>query len=345
MNNLFKKFVSVCISTAVAVSLSTGVFAEQAYVDMPDDWRTTAIENAVKNGLIYGTSDTTISPDANISRAQMAAIIVRALGATKEADISEYSDVDSSKWYYKELAKAVQMGAFSGVGENRMNPDGEITFEECFTVLSRVFGLNIRTTEEEAKKSLELFQDGAEVSNWAVVYYGSLVKNGYWAGGEKGLLTPKACITRGEFAVVMDNLISTYISDPAELTELPTKGNVLVRCDNVVLDDIELDGDLIIGDGVAANAVSLNNINVKGRLVIRGCAASADDDSTSGDISVSEGEEGESETQITCEPSGYAEYIQILAPYIYFNASNIKRGDGPIYGVRYSKIYLGVISA
>lgn len=343
MNTFIKKVVSVFIGGAIAVSMNTAAFAAENYVDMPDDWRTTAIENAIKNGLIYGTSDTTISPDANISRAQMAAIIVRALGATKEADISGYADVSSDKWYYKELAKAVHMGAFSGVSETQMNPDGEITFEECFTVLSRVFGLDIRTTAEDAKIALELFQDGAEVSGWATKYYGSLVKNGYWAGGEKGLLTPKACITRGEFAVVMDNLVSTYISDPAEVTELPTSGNVLVRCDGAVLDGIELDGDLIIGDGVSSNAVSLNDISIKGRLVVRGCAADEDATQDSEDITVSDGSSSNND-EITCSPSGYAEYVDIIAPYIYFNASNIKRGDAPIYGVRHSKIYMGIIS-
>lgn len=343
MNKLFKKAISVCIGAALLLSVTPAAFAADTYVDMPDDWRTTAIENAVKNGLIYGTSDTTISPDANISRAQMAAIIVRAFGATKEADISAYADVNSGKWYYKELAKAVQMGAFSGVSETEMNPDGEITFEECFTVLSRVFGLNITTTEEDALTALGAYEDGSQVAKWAVVYYGSLVKNGYWTGGEKKLLTPKTCITRGEFAVVMDNLVTTYISDAEGLTEYPTSGNILVRCDGVSLDKLELEGDLIVGDGVSANGVSLNDINIKGRLVVRGCAAEEPIKEPEGGISVSGNDDDTQTIEITCSPTGFAEYIQIINPYIYFNASGIERGKSKIYGVKNSMIYMGSI--
>lgn len=342
MNNFIKKTVSLCIGALMTVSSATGVFAAQVYEDMPNDWRTTAIENAVKNGLIYGTSDTTISPDTSITRAQMASIIVRALGATKETDISGYSDVDTGKWYYKELAKAVQMGAFLG-SDNKMNPDGEITFEECFTVLSKVFGLDIRTTEDNAKLALSVYQDGGEVSGWAKKYYGSIVLNGYWSGGEKKLLTPKACITRGEFAVVMDNLIKTYISEPTDAVNIPKDGNVLVRCDGAKLDNIELNGDLIIGDGVSANGVSLKDINVKGRLVVRGCAADNAKPESSNGISVGEGSAADATDEITCIASGYAENIEIVSPYIFFVASNLKHGQAPIYGVKNSKIYMGSI--
>lgn len=336
MNSFIKKIVSVGISAVVAVSLSTGVFAAE-YEDMPDDWRTTAIENAVKNGLIYGTSDTTISPDASITRAQMAAIIVRALGATKEADISMFDDVDSGKWYYHELAKAVYMQAFSGGGDNKMNPDGNITFEECFTVLSRVFGLDIKVDVEAVKEVLALFPDSEEISDWAVKYFGAIVSKGYWAGGESGMLTPKAYITRGEFAVVMDNLVSVYVSEPEDIPAI-TKGNILVRCDGANLDGLELEGDLIIGDAVSANAVSLKDVNIKGRLVFRGCALENVKDKNDEEITVSDSVE---ET-ISCEPTGYAEKIQLLAPYVYCSVGNIEYAS--LYGVKYAKVFMGTIN-
>ena len=147
MNKSFKKLASCLLSAAVAVSAYAGVFAE-SFSDMPNDWRTAAIENAVANGLISGMGDGTVAPDANITRAQMAAIIVRALGARNAADISMFADVSQDAWYYDELAKAVYMNAFSGDGQN-MNPENNITFQECFTVLSRVFGLYYRTTEAD----------------------------------------------------------------------------------------------------------------------------------------------------------------------------------------------------
>ena len=44
-----------------------------------------------------------------MTRAEMAAIINRSFGCYKAADISQYKDVSKSKWYYKDVALAVQM--------------------------------------------------------------------------------------------------------------------------------------------------------------------------------------------------------------------------------------------
>lgn len=322
MNKLVKKMVASVVGAAMAVSMSAGVLA-QSFTDMPNDWRTTAIENAVKNGLISGMGDGTVAPDANITRAQMATIIVQALGASETADISGFKDVSADAWYYPWLSKAVYMGAFAGDGQN-LNPGNSITFQECFTVLSKVFGLCYRTSLQEAQAAINIYPDGADVADWAKLYYGSLLKNGYWTGGEKKLLTPTAYITRGEFAVVMDNLVKTYISEPGEVSELP-EGNVVVRSSDVVLNGVKVNGDLIIGDGVAANKLDLKDITVSGRLVYRGCA-------TKGEVEVS-AEDGTTKkklsyTEVGNSPAGTVDDIQLIAPYIWIDLANLKYNRG-----------------
>lgn len=347
MNNFARRLVA--LTAALTISVSATAFAdtdtdiaaaetevELSFTDMPNDWRTTAIVNAVKNGLISGMGDGTVAPDANITRAQMAAIIVRALGATEEADLSKFNDVSADKWYYTELSKAVYMQAFSGDDNNMMNPESNITFQECFTVLSRVFGLDIRNTEASVE-SLAAYTDGAEVADWAKIYYGSMVSNGYWTGGEKKLLTPKAYITRGEFAVVMDNLVKTYISESGEVGELPA-GNVVVRGSGVVLDGKVIEGDLIVGDGVEAGKISLNDINITGRLVFRGCAAPG-----LVEYELEDGTIGEklSYTINGCSPTGSAFDIQLIAPYISVSVGGMEYKA--LHCAKNSRIYLGDI--
>lgn len=317
MNKLLKKFVSLTAVCAMSATFATGAFAEE-FTDMPSDWRTTAIENAVANGLISGMGDGTVAPDANITRAQMAAIIVRALGATEEADISKFVDVSEDKWYYKELAKAVYMKAFAGDGD-KMNPENNITFQECFTVLSNVFNLWYRTTDEETETELAKYADGGEVAAWAKKYYASVLENGYWAGGPDSLLKPTSYITRGEFAVVMDNMIKTYITEPGEVGELP-EGNVLVRGSGAVFNGTQVKGDLIIGDGVPAEGIVLDNINVDGRLIFRGCASPAMVEKTAEDGSVYE---KLSYSKVGCSPTGFATDVQIIAPYIDISLSSM----------------------
>jgi hypothetical protein len=70
------------------MALSTVAFAAE-FKDMPNDWSTSALEAAVKNGLLTGSGGYIKASD-NMTRAEMATIMVRACGATKEVDISGY---------------------------------------------------------------------------------------------------------------------------------------------------------------------------------------------------------------------------------------------------------------
>ena len=85
------------------------------FSDMPDNWATEALENAVANGLLKVT--TKIMPDENLTRAQMATIVNRAFGATEKSSLSKFTDVNADAWYYAEMAKAVHMKTFVGAGD------------------------------------------------------------------------------------------------------------------------------------------------------------------------------------------------------------------------------------
>lgn len=277
MNKIFKKLVP----GVLAFSMLAGTTAQAAtFPDMPDDWTREALENAVENGLLSGFSDGTIGPDKEITRAQMATIIVRSFGATQSADISIFTDVTENDWYYDAFSKAVQMKAFNGNDKNLLNPSNSITFQECFKVVACVFGLIADTTEytNGSKNDLQMqdltvldkFSDGAEVSDWAKPYVAAIVSNGYWDGID-GKLTPTAYITRAQFAVLMDNMVKTYINEPGTYTEF-TEGNIMIRSNDVTIDGITTDDMIIISDGVEETDLGINftNSTMNNRLVVRG---------------------------------------------------------------------------
>lgn len=266
MNLKIKKLSAFVGACAVAASLCSNAFAAE-FIDMPDNWTTSALENASKNGLLYGEEaegGMKINPDANITRAQMAAIIVRAFGATETTDISKYTDADPDAWYYTELSKAVAMGAFRGDG-NSITPEDNITFQQCFTVVSQVLQMDL--FPEMYTKDLSSFTDADEVAEWALPYVKAVVGMGYWDGIDSKLL-PTEYITRSQFAVLMDNIVKTYITEPGEYTDLP-EGNVMIRSNDVVIANADIKGCLIIGDGVSKES-NINNSKVSELLISRG---------------------------------------------------------------------------
>ena len=108
--------VASCLSLAVGAS-AAGTTTRKA-TDFKDydakAWYAEAVSAAVDNGLLYGKSSSIIDPNGDMTRAEMAAIINRSFGCYKTADISQYKDVAKSKWYYKDVGLAVQMGTYNG---------------------------------------------------------------------------------------------------------------------------------------------------------------------------------------------------------------------------------------
>lgn len=135
-----KRLLSLAVVLCMLVSLMPmTVFAASAFSDMPNDYSTAALENAVANGLLKG-ADGKILPNNNLTRAQMAAVIVRAFGATKEASLTSYKDDNATAWYYSEMSKAVYMKALNG-SDGKLMPNDNITREQVFAVIARAMNL------------------------------------------------------------------------------------------------------------------------------------------------------------------------------------------------------------
>ena len=256
-----------CLSLAVSASAANTV--NRKATDFHDfdksAWYAEAVSAAVDNGLLYGKSSSIIDPNGDMTRAEMAAIINRSFGCYKAADISQYKDVSKSKWYYKDVALAVQMGTYNGRSSSTMAPDAPISRQEAMTVVARALELDY---DSYSKTDLSVFSDRSEISNWAMPYVRAMVGADYIHGRGK-VLAPLDNITRAEFAQIFANIIKSYITVKGEYVK-DHDGNLLVRCADVTLKDMTIKGDLIIGCGAADGKITLYNVTVKGRLLVWG---------------------------------------------------------------------------
>ena len=256
-----------CLSLAVSASAASATTRKAT--DFKDydrtAWYAEAVSAAVDNGLLYGKSSTIIDPNGDMTRAEMAAIINRSFGCYKQADISQYKDVAKSKWYYNDVALAVQMGTYNGRSASAMAPDAPISRQEAMTVVARALELDY---DSYSKTDLSAFSDRSEISNWALPYVRAMVGAGYIHGRGK-ILAPLDNITRAEFAQIFYNIIGTYIVSKGTYDK-DIKGSVLIRTDDVTLKNMTVDGDLIVGCGTADGKITLDNVTVKGRLLVWG---------------------------------------------------------------------------
>ena len=263
--------VASCLSLAVSASAASTARKATDFRDFDRTaWYADAVSAAVDNGLLYGKSATVIDPNGDMTRAEMAAIINRSFGCYAKADISKYKDVSKDKWYFEDVAMAVQMGTYNGRSNSSMAPDAPITRQEAMTVVARALELDY---DSYSKAELTQFSDAGKVSNWAMPYVRVMVGADYIHGRGK-VLAPQDNITRAEFAQIFYNIIGTYIVSKGSYDK-DMKGNVLIRTNDVELKNMTVDGDLIIGCGAADGKITLDNVTVKGRLLVWGGGVAA----------------------------------------------------------------------
>jgi hypothetical protein len=213
----FKNVAACAVAGIICFNSASSIFAAQTFGDMPNNWSRTALESAVERGLITGYNGM-IRPNDKLTRAEAAVVINKLINSSQQADISSYTDVTSSDWYYSAMSEAVGNGIFVGSG-NRLEPNRSITREELFTVIARCLKLN-----DGDSSSLDEFTDNDKVSSWAEAAVAAMVEAGY-VSGSNGKLNPKADITRAEFAQVLYNILpdeeNSDTSDKTD-TELTT---------------------------------------------------------------------------------------------------------------------------
>lgn len=232
--------------------------AEPEYV-FPDDWSRDALVFAVENKILMGDENYNLNASNRITRAEMAAVLVRLLGAKGEADLSQYKDVDPAAWYYKELSAAVEVGIFSGIDETQMWPTSPITREQTMAVLCRAFGL-----VSQNRETYKEFPDHANVMAYARDNVSVMRELGMVAGYEDGTLLPKNTITRAEVAQLIYMLFDCIADTPEDVV---SEGTVLYRGTEALPATLEIDGRLILAHGLTE--LEIDSWSITESLVIR----------------------------------------------------------------------------
>ncbi len=96
-------------------------------------------------GIIKGTSATKFTPDGNLKRAQITAIINRiagVMGHQTEGYTHDFTDItDNYAWADPELGWSVYNGIIKGVGNNKFNPGGDLTVEQAILIVYRAYNV------------------------------------------------------------------------------------------------------------------------------------------------------------------------------------------------------------
>ena len=195
------RLLSGVLCTSVLLSSQAYAAASADYSDFPQNWSKDAMEFAVKNNFITGVSEDKIAPKAALTRAQLAAILSRAMktGAGDVSVLDNFTDADKNAWYAGAMAKAAELNILYGDGDS-IYPDRPVTRQELFAILVRAFAV---TGGDES--TLASYNDAGSISSWAKAAISAMIAQGYASGYEDKTLRPTQQVTREEFEALFDN--------------------------------------------------------------------------------------------------------------------------------------------
>lgn len=174
----------------------------KAFTDLGDkQWYHDFIDYAVENGLLEGTSPTTMEPNATLIRAQLAQILYNIEDKPAVTGEMVFEDVPASEWFYSPVLWANQNDIINGTSPTTFEPLEDISRQDLALMLYRYAGKPAVTGD------LDGFTDADQVGDWADEAMAWAVAEGIVQGDTPTTLNPTGTATRAEAAAMLQRFL------------------------------------------------------------------------------------------------------------------------------------------
>lgn len=169
-------------------------------------WAGKQIQVVAAKGAIEGVGEGKFAPKSNVTRAEFAKMLIRALNLENNSAVQSFSDVSSTAWYAPYVAVAAEKGIITGRSAAKFDPNATITRAEMATMISRaVKSINPAATTNAT--AISQFSDAAKIS--ASLRDGvAFAADHNLVIGNAGKFNPNDTATRAEAAVIIYRTIN-----------------------------------------------------------------------------------------------------------------------------------------
>ncbi|NIK69733.1 S-layer homology domain-containing protein [Paenibacillus sp. BK720] len=191
-------------------SLYAVAVTDASFKDIAVHWAKADILLLANKRIVNGVSADLFAPNRNMTRAEFAALVVKALGLTRgsAASTPSFADVPSTAWYASYVRTVVQYGIVKGMSDGTFRPNQEITRQEMAVMLTRALDQITKHEQIHFEAPKAAFpQDGSQIADWAQSSIDELVAKGIMQGKSAGKFAPLDHATRAEAAVTLKRLL------------------------------------------------------------------------------------------------------------------------------------------
>ena len=170
--------------------------------DIIGHWAEADINDMAKRGIVSGVTETTFEPEREITRAEFAALVARALRLTAQNGAA-FEDVAANSWYADEVAAASAAGLISGY-DGFFRPDDTITREEMAVIIVKACQFR---GGETVTGQIDRFADKDDISSWALTYADQAVSTGLISGMTADTFAPRNNATRAQVTSLLKRML------------------------------------------------------------------------------------------------------------------------------------------
>lgn len=180
-------------------------------------WEATGVPDKLNGddhfAYVVGYSDSTVRPNANISRAEVATIFFRLLKSDiRDGNLTadnEFSDVSDGQWHNMAISTMAKLGIVKGRRADRFDPDASITRAEFAAICARF-----------STRSVENSSSFSDISgHWAENEIERAAAFGWISGYPDGTFRPDARITRAEAMTMINRVLCRMPQSESDLLD------------------------------------------------------------------------------------------------------------------------------
>ena len=216
-----KKVLSIVLSLVMVICMMPVMaFAgsnDAVYSDIAGEKCEGAVSVLSALGVVDGYENGTYKPEQTVTRAEMAKLVITALGMDSYATAtkSSYSDMANAQWAIPVVEYATNLGIIEGVGGGRFSPGNPVTYEQAATMIVRAIGFTTDCNEMNG--------------TWPAIYVQKATALGLFENVEGNNYGTGA--NRGDVAIMLYNALNTPMvyadKDGQTLTKFGKDGDVI----------------------------------------------------------------------------------------------------------------------